>query len=601
MSQRRMTLASVDANRPPAAGPSKARQSIAPSAGLRAVRQSLAREPRGRASLARQSLALPGRRSVGMGRMSLVPGGLPIAPPRDPRLRSKNARAQMEANVTAFIEATGFHMPGWTMRLVHEPTQSAFVAMFRHIYAHCIDPNYVIGGDGRKFEDEVMTLIKEVRYPFIDDLTKTKLTAAGSQQNWPACLAMLDWIVQLGTAADKIGAGPLARDGESELHALFFPFLWKCYARFWDNQDTYPDEMAALQAAFIEKNAQLTTSVAELTATRDALEAELGAFAGESPLARERHENAIIRSDIAKFSKYRDEILLPKLEKSRRSIARLHAVLADTVGEVAARQAERDQRQQLVDAQHISAAEFDRLYAARERLARELEGLAQSNRDALERCWQLELRLAKQQEEAERRLKQFNPAAERVELLPLAAGGATVHALSVTPSNPDTMLPAGVDMAQVRAEIDRLRGAHLAHYRALSDERAALQERLDEVHESLSRAQRDVRAAEARLDALREQNDDVNRVTGDEAEVTTTEIMRQESLIDNMEHASRMALQQAEARLAALRVQCQEGAESTEAERAAMHEEMCMALHTLLDLKVRVAEGLDAVAASMAD
>lgn len=43
----------------------------------------------------------------------------------------------------------------------------------------------------------------------------------------------------------------------------------------------------------------------------------------------------------------------------------------------------------------------------------------------------------------------------------------------------------------------------------------------------------------------------------------------------------------------------QEGTETIEAERAMMHEEMCGALHTMLDLKVRIAEGLDAIDASV--
>lgn len=588
-----MTLASMDANRPPgAAGAPKARPSVAPLAGLRAARQSLARDaPRARASLARQSLAPAGRRSVGLGRVSLAPGA-PAAPLRDPRLRSKNARAQMEANVTAFIEATGFHMPGWTMKLVHEPTQSAFVAMFRHIYAHCIDANYPIGADGRKFEDEVMLLMKEVRYPFVDDLTKTKLTAAGSQQNWPACLAMLDWLVQLGGAVARVGAGPLERRiEESELHALFFPFLWRCYARFWDNQDTYPEEMAALERAFVDKNAQLRGAVAALDEDKARVDAELAEYTRESPLARERRENAVIRGDIAKFAKYHDEILLPKLEKSRRSIARLQAALAESEAEVHARRAERARRQQLVDAQHMSAEEFERLYTARERLLRQLDELGHANRAALERCWELEVRLAKQQEEAERRMAEFNRA----------AGAAEVHTrLELVPGNAATLLPAGMDMRSVREAIERVRAAHLKRYHAQSDERAALQERLDEVREALARAQRDVRASETQLEAQREQGDEVNRVADDEDAAAAAEIMRQEGLVDSMEHASQMAVQQAEARLAALRVQLQEGAESTDAERAAMHEEMCMALHTLLDLKVRVAEGLDAVGASIA-
>ena len=77
------------------------------------------------------------------------------------------------------------------------------------------------------------------------------------------------------------------------------------------------------------------------------------------------------------------------------------------------------------------------------------------------------------------------------------------------------------------------------------------------------------------------------------------EYMRQEHLVNSMEHASSMALQQADTRVKALQLQLQEALESTADERAAMHEEICRALHTLLDLKVRVGKGLDAVTSAV--
>ena len=154
MSQRRMTLASIDTNTaPPNAGlPKSSRGMPPPVSGVR---------PRPSLAMRRSSLAMPGgdlrprmslapgqRRSVGVGRMSLAPGTLPPIPAlKDSRLRMKNARSTMESNLLLFLETTGFTMPGWSSRLVHEPTQSAFVAMFRHIYRECIDPGYQLGVD----------------------------------------------------------------------------------------------------------------------------------------------------------------------------------------------------------------------------------------------------------------------------------------------------------------------------------------------------------------------------------------------------------------------------------------------------------------------
>ena len=161
------------------------------------------------------------------------------------------------------------------------------------------------------------------------------------------------------------------------------------------------------------------------------------------------------------------------------------------------------------------------------------------------------------------------------------------------------MLAPGVSMQAVRAKIEKLRASETQKFRALSDERVALQESLDEVLEQLDRVRRDARTLETRLESLREQIDEVGRISSHEEAESAAEYMRQENLVSSMDHTSSIALQQADTRVKALHLQLQEALESTADERAAMHEEMCRALHTLLDLKVRVSEGLEAVATAV--
>ena len=102
-----------------------------------------------------------------------------------------------------------------------------------------------------------------------------------------------------------------------------------------------------------------------------------------------------------------------------------------------------------------------------------------------------------------------------------------------------------------------------------------------------------------RHESLREQIDEMGRISSAEEDESGAEYMRQEHLVNSMEHASSMALQQADTRVKALQLQLQEALESTADERAAMHEEICRALHTLLDLKLRVGKGLDAVTSAV--
>lgn len=400
-------------------------------------------------------------------------------------------------------------------------------------------------------------------------------------------------------------SGPLARHDDNELHALFFPYLWRCYERFWDNQDTYPEEQQALAASFEAKNAALAETVQALAADKAALDEQLHALTDKpSPLEREQHERRVLQGDLAKFVQYHNDVLVPKLDKSRRTMERLEAALHEHTAELQTKQAERARRQQLIDAQAVSMDEFERRLAEREWLARQLDELAAQTKAAVERCWRVELALSKQQASVEARLRTFDLSAQRARLFPLALpDGVELTELALVPANPTTMLAPGVSMHAVRHKIEALRAAALADGHARTDERVAVQGRVDEQREALERLRRDGRRGETRLETLRAQMDEMHALASREEDESSAERVRQEEMVRTMDHTSALALQQAEARRQALHLQYvrtthprwQEALESTAAERAAMHDDMCAALHTLLDLKMRVAEGLDAI------
>jgi kinetochore protein NDC80 len=57
-----------------------------------------------------------------------------------------------------------------------------------------IDPGFLWG---KKFEDDCVGFLKDVKYPAVDTISKTSLTTAGSGANWPNLLAMMNWLVEL--------------------------------------------------------------------------------------------------------------------------------------------------------------------------------------------------------------------------------------------------------------------------------------------------------------------------------------------------------------------------------------------------------------------
>jgi len=508
----------------------------------------------------------------------------------------------MEANIKDFVEKTGFTMGGWTNKTIHEPTQQAFVNMFRHVYSHCVDPNYRFGTEAKKFEEEVIMLMKDVKYPFVDDLSKTRLTSAGSQQNWPICLGMLDWMVRLGTHAADIGCGPLQREEEDT--DLFYRYLWRCYAKFWQGEDTFPEEYDELREIYDEKMEGIRAEEAELEKEVANMDAELAELAAESPLAHEQREDEVLQSDKAKFSKYNEEVLVPRLEKNAVTVERLKQSLVEAEDTRKKKQKEKDELQVQVDAQEMSAEEFERLSGEREHMHKQIIEVAKQSEVVTRTNWNIEIELQKRQNQVEKLMATFNEIGDKTKFLPLAMRGASSAAnadeiqeldkLELVLANEDTLLPMGLDIKRdVKPAIQGLRHTTNATFKSVSDAKVALQEEEENLLETLATLQAEVRSEEGQLDALREQIDELTANSGLEMEMLAQDCARKERQLGAVESAGRIALREAELMHDAMVEELENARQAIKENKERLLADVYNALGELDKLQQRVHEGIE--------
>lgn len=136
------------------------------------------------------------------GRQSLAPRpgvNLKSTVMMDPRpiREDRQLLAKMEADIQDFLSDTGFVFPPKYSGDFHMPSQVLFMTAFRHIYHQAIDLKYVFNAETKKEVEEIMTLLNDIKYPFLSDLSKTKLIAPGSIHNWPPVVGMLHWMLCL--------------------------------------------------------------------------------------------------------------------------------------------------------------------------------------------------------------------------------------------------------------------------------------------------------------------------------------------------------------------------------------------------------------------
>jgi kinetochore protein NDC80 len=99
----------------------------------------------------------------------------------------------MKQDIYTWLQATEFDI---SMQTLANITGKDYRAMFQHLVT-IVDPAYPF--DARlRLEDEFQPALKALRYPFAAQIDNKWLAAPGSMHSWPALLAALHWLVEMG-------------------------------------------------------------------------------------------------------------------------------------------------------------------------------------------------------------------------------------------------------------------------------------------------------------------------------------------------------------------------------------------------------------------
>ena len=127
------------------------------------------------------------------GRQSIAPGSLVHSVVRDPRpIRDKNFITSCVQNLSDYLIAT--HCPvAITSKTFSVLSTKDIQAIFRFLVNDFVDPQIW----GKKFEDDAIQILKDLRYPALETCGKTALAQPGGSMVWGGVLAMLNWLVEL--------------------------------------------------------------------------------------------------------------------------------------------------------------------------------------------------------------------------------------------------------------------------------------------------------------------------------------------------------------------------------------------------------------------
>ncbi|KAJ1344542.1 hypothetical protein BSLG_000066 [Batrachochytrium salamandrivorans] len=323
--------------------------------------------------------------------------------------------------LVSFLAQTGCPVAVSAKKLT-SPSSKDFSDIFKFLY-RMLEPNHEFKS---KIEEELLPLLRTLRYPFAEQINKSQLFSIGSPHAWPTFLGILHWLMeeimccnqfdeQSEIENDGMGGGSIGDSRQPE--KIFHDYVIRTYIAFLEGSDDFDAIDRELMNSFDRKNEATIRDVERMRREHHALEEELASLTqGESPLDSLIRENSILGSDKEKFQTYiaHVEVKEQKLQEGLLSAKQELDIQEDELAQVTA---EKIELQQIVDAQEISPADVDRMNAERDQLAFSLQTVSTKLESANKAVWEKEIALQKRMDQLEKVVQDYNSHAFKLGLV----------------------------------------------------------------------------------------------------------------------------------------------------------------------------------------
>lgn len=307
--------------------------------------------------------------------------------------RDRAHRALCAENIAKFFSENNYD-GACNQRILNSPSIKEFQSMFKFIYSF-IDPTPF-----SRFEDDVLSILRLLRYPYISEITRSQL-AAVTPHTWPVVLSMMSWMVDLVRKADD--SDSLVPTVETE----FLGFVCEGYMRFMEGEDGVDLEeqfMSRIAVMHSKESEEIENRRKEVDVMKSELENLNSKFEDLARLEDKKRKinedlNALIGNDRqleAKKVKY-----VSTIEKLMEDVSTLESQIDDLI------KTKNDLVVQ-INAQTINPQDIKEMNVEKIELFRELERL-KPERESLARSLKgLENKIGEKMDEMEKLVSELN-------------------------------------------------------------------------------------------------------------------------------------------------------------------------------------------------
>lgn len=374
----------------------------------------------------------------------------PAGIPKDPRpLRDRNYQARISQELLEYLTQNNFEIEmkhSLAQDFWRSPKQKDFNYIFQWLYRR-LDPGYKFQ---KGIEAEVPPILKQLRYPYGERITKSQITAVGGQ-NWSTFLGLLHWMMQLAQMMDRYHVGSYdnacAEAGvDVSGDRIVSRFLFHAYQDWLqvgpDDDDNAEDALVphvqAMTAEFERSNAKFAEELKIYEAENEALKAQIEEIERSAPdIAKLDKHFKILEDDKRKFEDYNANVQ-SKIEKYESRINVLDTEIQKTDTDLDAAETERSELQESVDRQGLTIQDIDRMNTERERLQKSLEDAQTALEEISTRVLGKEQETARKLEELEAIVKRYNSIGYQLGLIPSTASNAKGESYELSLNLPET-------------------------------------------------------------------------------------------------------------------------------------------------------------------
>ncbi|THH04485.1 hypothetical protein EW145_g5494 [Phellinidium pouzarii] len=489
------------------------------------------------------------------GRQSMLP---PTPGPshtlKDPRNNRDKAFQQTMRNVIfAWLQESQFQGTISRQTLL-SPTAKDFRGIFEHLIG-LLDPTYSFGERGKKFEDEVVPILRAHHYPFAESIDKKWLAAPASMHSWPSLLAMLHWLARYAyldsaePTLQDLEHVPENFDDENHHAALAFHYYSDAYGVFLSGADDFSEQDQYLETRYARKNESVLSEL-------EALKTELQNLTTEdqqlterpAPIADLEFNNASLKKDKKKF----EDFLTHCENRKRRVLESISKEEKDISVETANLQKLREEQERLaivVKEQNLSPEEVSQMNSEQESLSRSLEDLRKKNTETSNQMRSLEVSLAKRSENVEQAIDEYTDFLDRLGLFPTVPPPLPPTDLRLeinfASSNPKELVRRSMDgrgadlKNDIKSALDSIADYMRREHQRLEDEVVTVEQELDEVTIETDKVEEEIFEVERRTGNVQEEAEAIRVATQQEAFMSNGEAVR---LQKELAHARTVAL-----------------------------------------------------------